>query len=94
MDNASFHHSDRIEEMCTGAGVKLVHLTSYSPDFNPIEECFSGLKAFITRDWMWYEQDPKHGFQSFLDWCIEDIGPRKQSAFCHRHAVVVIGTHD
>jgi transposase len=26
IDNASFHHSDRIEELCTKAGVKLVYL--------------------------------------------------------------------
>jgi transposase len=47
MDNASFHHSDRIEEMCTEAGVKLVYLPPYPPDLNPIEEFFSQLRAFI-----------------------------------------------
>ncbi|KAK9846153.1 hypothetical protein MYU51_002995 [Penicillium brevicompactum] len=28
MDNASFHHSDRIEEMCIEAGVKLVYIST------------------------------------------------------------------
>jgi transposase len=49
MDNASFHHTQRIEQMCYDAGVKLVYLPPYSPDFNPIEEFFAELKAFIKR---------------------------------------------
>jgi hypothetical protein len=49
MDNASFHHSERIEQMCSEKGVKLVYLPPYSPDMNPIEEFFAELKAFIRR---------------------------------------------
>ena len=49
MDNASFHRSDRIEEMCSTAGVKLLYLPPYSPDLNPIKEFFSELKAFIKK---------------------------------------------
>ena len=49
MDNASFHHTKRIKRMCHDAGVKLVYLPLYSPDFNPIEEFFAKLKAFIKR---------------------------------------------
>lgn len=51
MDNASFHHSDRIEQICANAGVKSVYLPPYSPDLNPIEEVFAELKAFIKRNW-------------------------------------------
>jgi transposase len=49
MDNASFHHTKRIEQMCADAGVKLMYLPPYSPDLNLIEEFFSELKAFIKR---------------------------------------------
>lgn len=49
MDNASFHHTDRIAQMCTEAGVKLIYLPPYSPDLNPIEEFFAELKAFIKK---------------------------------------------
>ena len=95
MDNASFHRSDRIEEMCSDAGVKLVYLPPYSPDLNPIEEFFSELKAFIKRNWVHYEEDTEQGFQTFLGWCIEVVGSRKQSALGHfRHAGVVIGRGD
>jgi transposase len=47
MDNASIHHTERIEQMCRDAGVKLVYLLPYSPDLNLIEEFFVELKAFI-----------------------------------------------
>ena len=40
MDNASFHHSDRIKQICSDAGVKLVYLPPYSPGLSPIEEFF------------------------------------------------------
>jgi transposase len=94
IDNASFYRSDRIEEMCTEAGVKLVYLPPFSPDLNPIEEFFSELKAFIRRNWERYEENPEEGFQTFLERCIKVVGSRKQSALGHfRHSGVVIGTH-
>src|SRR6202021_2160860 len=55
IDNASFHHTQRIEQMCYDAGVKLVYLPPYSPDFNPIEEFFAELKAFIKPNWQNYK---------------------------------------
>ena len=51
VDNASFHHTERIEQNCYDAGVKLVYLPPYSPDLNPIEAFFTELKAFIKRHW-------------------------------------------
>ena len=44
MDNASWHHSERIVRMCRDAGVVAEYLPPYSPDFNPIEEYFGVLK--------------------------------------------------
>jgi transposase len=81
--------------MCTTAGVKVVYLPPYSPDLNPIEEIFSEFKAFIRRNWVRLEEDPQQGFQTFLEWCIEVVGSRKQSALGHfQHAGVVINIHD
>ena len=91
IDNASFHRSNRIEETCADAGVKLVYLPPYSPDLNPIEEFFSELKAFIRRNWRRYEEDTERGFGAFLEWCIEVVGSREQSTVGHfRHAGVVV----
>ena len=69
--------------MYAEAGVKLVYLPPYSPDLNPIEELFSELKAFIRRHWQVYEDNPDQGFDYFLEWCIETVGARKQSAKGH-----------
>lgn len=37
MDNVRFHRSDRTEELCPKAGVKLLYLLPYSPGLSPIE---------------------------------------------------------
>lgn len=83
MDNASFHHSERIEQMCLDKGVILVYLPPYSPDLNPIEEFFVELKAFIRRHWQSYADDPDQGFDSFLEWCVGKVGVKEQSARGH-----------
>lgn len=49
MDNASFHRTEGVRQICLAAGVKLVYLPPYSPDLNPIEELFAELNAFIKR---------------------------------------------
>ncbi|RFU31130.1 hypothetical protein B7463_g5198, partial [Scytalidium lignicola] len=86
MDNASFHHSERIGQLCRDAGVRLVYLPPYSPDLNPIEEFFAELKAFIKRNWHNYEENPRQSFQAFLESCINVVGGNEQSAKGHfRH---------
>lgn len=45
MDNASFHHSKRIKEMCLKAGIELLYLPPYSADLNQIKGLFAELKA-------------------------------------------------
>ena len=50
MDNASFHHTERIEQMCSDAGVKLIYLPPYSLYLNPIEDFLAELKGFIKRN--------------------------------------------
>ena len=44
MDNASIHHSARVKRMCQEAGVLLIYLPPYAPDFNPIEELYTWYK--------------------------------------------------
>jgi transposase len=91
MDNASFHHSERIEQMCLDVGVKLLYLPPYSPDLNPIEELFAELKAFIKKQWHEYEDSPYQDFRVFLEWCISVVGGRNHSATGHfRHAGVAV----
>jgi hypothetical protein len=49
MDNSSFHHTERIGQLCAAAGVKLVNLPPYSPDLDPIVEFLAELKG-VTPD--------------------------------------------
>ena len=35
--------------MITAAGARLIYLLSYSPDFSPIENCWSKIKSILRR---------------------------------------------
>jgi len=49
MDNLSSHKGPRVREMIEAAGAELRYLPPYSPDFNPIENAFSKLKALLRK---------------------------------------------
>jgi len=49
LDNLSVHNSARVRMLITAAGCRLLHLPSYSPDFNPIELAFAEIKAYLRR---------------------------------------------
>src|SRR5215207_8561785 len=45
MDNLTAHKGERIRELIEQRGCELLYLPPYSPEFNPIEEAFSKIKA-------------------------------------------------
>ena len=47
MDNLTAHKGERVRELIEQRGCELVFLPPYSPDFNPIEQAFSKLKALL-----------------------------------------------
>ena len=49
MDNLSSHKGQRVRELIEAAGATLRFLPPYSPDFNPIENTFSKLKAHLRK---------------------------------------------
>lgn len=49
MDNLSSHKGPRVRELIEAAGASLLYLPPYSPDFNPIENAFSKLKAHLRK---------------------------------------------
>jgi len=59
MDNLSSHKGIAVRTAIEAAGAALLYLPPYSPDFNPIEQAFSKLKAHLrksaarTRDQLW-----------------------------------------
>ena len=49
MDRLRAHQVEGIKEMVEAVGARVVYLSGYSPDFNPIEHLWWELKAFIRR---------------------------------------------
>ena len=49
MDNLSPHKSQPTLELMARAGVEVLFLPAYSPDFNPIEKMWSKLKAYLRK---------------------------------------------
>lgn len=49
LDNLHTHTGARVRQAIEARGCQLLFLPSYSPDFSPIEEAFSKLKAFLRR---------------------------------------------
>jgi transposase len=49
MDNLRVHKTARVRQLIEEADCQLLFLPAYSPDFSPIEEMFSKVKAFLRR---------------------------------------------
>lgn len=49
MDNLGSHKATAIREAIEAAGATLLYLPPYSPDFNPIENAFSKIKAMLRK---------------------------------------------
>ena len=47
MDNCSIHKTKEIEALIQAAGANLIYLPPYSPDFSPIENCWSKIKSVL-----------------------------------------------
>ena len=49
MDNCAIHKKDELLPLCAEAGVILLFLPPYSPDYNPIEYSFAEFKRLLRR---------------------------------------------
>lgn len=49
LDNLSAHKGARVRPLIEARGCELLFLPTYSPDYSPIEETFSKVKAFLRR---------------------------------------------
>ncbi len=47
LDNVKLHYSRRAIELIERVGANVLRIPVYSPDFNPIEECISKIKALL-----------------------------------------------
>ena len=49
LDNCSIHHVTEITDLFEKAGIMVIYLPPYSPDFNPIESAFSFVKGYLKK---------------------------------------------
>jgi transposase len=49
MDNLQAHKSTRVRKLIESVGASVLFLPPYSPDFSPIEEAFSKIKAILRK---------------------------------------------
>jgi transposase len=49
MDNLPTHKVGGIQELVAARGARLEFLSPYSPDFNPIERCWSKIKTYLRK---------------------------------------------
>lgn len=47
MDNLSAHYADGVREAIESAGARLLYLPPYSPEYSPIELCWSKVKTYL-----------------------------------------------
>jgi transposase len=47
LDNLGAHRASRIEEVAEGRGAQVLWLAPYSPDYSPIEQCWSKIKSYL-----------------------------------------------
>jgi transposase len=48
-DNVSFHRRESLRDLIEAHGATVKFLPAYSPEFNPIEECWSKVKAWLRK---------------------------------------------
>jgi transposase len=49
LDNSSIHKGKEIEKAISLAGAQVIYLSPYSPDFSPIENCWSKVKGILRK---------------------------------------------
>lgn len=49
LDNAKIHQGEIVKQLVEGAGATLIYLSPYSPEFSPIENFWSKVKALLRK---------------------------------------------
>jgi len=72
-----------LQKLCSNAGVLLTFLPPYSPDFNPIEEAFAELKAWMRKHYLL--QESYDTFEGFLETGVRFMASKAGNHFhsCH-----------
>jgi transposase len=49
LDNLGAHKGEKVKQLIESRAASVIFLPAYSPDFNPIEEAFSKIKAILKK---------------------------------------------
>ena len=49
VDNLGAHRGQKVKHLIESRAARVIFLPAYSPDFNPIEEAFSKIKAILKK---------------------------------------------
>jgi transposase len=71
MDNLSIHKGQKVRQLIEAQGCQLLFLPAYSPDFSPIEEAFSKIKAILRR----IGARTREALQEALEYALTTISP-------------------
>lgn len=47
LDNLNVHKASQVEQVAAARGARVIWLSPYSPDYSPIEECWSKIKQIL-----------------------------------------------
>ena len=90
MDNCSTHHGEEVKRLCEEKGVILLYLPPYSPDFNPIEEFFSVLKAWLKRH---HELAEHMSFRRYLHHAVRSCSGGQYAKAHFSHAGITVSDY-
>lgn len=77
MDNVSIHKVAGVREAIEARGATLFYLPPYSPDFNPIEQFFSKLKALLRKA----AANSIASLWTAIASCLKEFSPRECAAY-------------
>lgn len=77
MDNLSVHKNAKIRKLIEAAHCQVLFIPPYSPEFNPIEECWAKLKDILRR----CETRTREAFDNAVKKAIESITTKDITAW-------------
>jgi len=80
-----------LERLCHNVGVVLEFLPPYSPDFNPIEESFAEMKAWMRKNYML--QENYETFEGFLELAVQYMAAKAGNHFRSCHIIIPAPHH-
>lgn len=69
LDNLSSHKDDTISNLIESVGARVKFLPPYSPDLNPIEECWSKLKHLIRK----FRPRTREALDNAVAWAVDKV---------------------